>query len=243
MVSPDISETTTLQETQDVHEPVPVPFEICGAPSNYVRVYRHLNGYKEAPISGQYLIDLSLPPVPRSLLHVVSASDNLFLYTTNGPVTADVWVTGNNRLRRVSMKIFTDNGNIWAKVHNAFSGGEGERRPSLDIGVRAKSGDVSLSLPRCFRGLIRVKCSHQDISFSPAFKKRTALLSEDKNVCVYFVGDRPRSWTNGEEGTGAGRYPEEPLDKLSVVGLQKGWVQGRCPLVWIRYDGESGSTF
>ena len=77
--------------------------------------------------------------------------------------------------------------------HDAFSRNEDKYRPSLHIKVRA-SGDVSLSLPRCFRGLISIESSYKRIAFSPAFEKCTALLSDVRNVCVYFVGDRPRSW-------------------------------------------------
>jgi len=131
------------------------------------------------------------------------------------------------------MKLFTDNGDVHAKVHNAFSGGG---RPSLDIEVQASNGGVSLSLPRCFRGLMTIKCSHQFIAFSPAFNKRTALLSEDKNVCVYSVGDRPRSWTEGQEGAGVGEYPEEPSDKLSVGGTGVGMPKSAG--VRIRCDGD-----
>jgi hypothetical protein len=173
--------------------------------------------------------------------NVVSGTDNLFLHTKKGPVNAGVWVTGKNRLRRVSMKLFTDNGIVRADVvrmrcpefllknkvnkhvqHNAFSSGRRKPRPSFDIEVKADYGGVYLSLPHCFRGLITIKCSHEFIHLSPAFNKRTALLSENDNVCVYLVGDRPRSWTGGENGTGAGRYPEGSFDELSVGGTNVG---------------------
>ena len=151
------------------------------------------------------------------------------------------------------MKIFTDLGIVRADVvrmrcpefllknnkvnkpvqHNAFSSGERERRPSFDIEVKADFGGVSLSLPHCFRGLITIKCSHEFIHFSPAFNKRTALLSEDDEVCVYFVGDRPRSWMGGEN---AGRYQEGSLDELSVGGTQVGKQNSLG--VWIRCDGD-----
>ena len=75
-----------------------------------------------------------------------------------------------------------------------------------------------------------IKCSHEFIHLSPAFNKHTALLSEHDEVCVYIVGDRPRSWT------GAGRYPEGELDELSVGGTDVG-KQGSVG-VWIRCDGD-----
>lgn len=68
--------------------------------------------------------------------------------------------------------------------------------------------------------------------FSPAFGKRTALLSDVESMRTYFVGDRPRSWMlwsddddkkEGEEGaTRSGIYPEEPLDKLYVSSWDSG---------------------
>ena len=61
-----------------------------------------------------------------------------------------------------------------------------------------------------------------------------ALLSDVRNVRVYFVGDRPRSgrWYGGDnaEGASAGGSQEEPLDELSV--------NGRHSSVRIRWDGE-----
>jgi hypothetical protein len=83
-----------------------------------------------------------------------------------------------------------------------------------------------------------IHTSHDRIAFSPAFKKRMALLSDVQGVRVYFVGDRPRSgkWCGGNEaeegegGAGGGGSLEEPLDALSVGG----WHSS----VRIRWDGE-----
>jgi hypothetical protein len=123
--------------------------------------------------------------------------------------------------------------------HDAFSAsGEGEFRPSLDIELCAHYGDVSLSLPRCFRGLITVR---EDITLSPALEEHAALLSDVQGMRVYFVGDRPRSWMSwgddddkeGEEAAaGTGRDPEEPLDKL----FASGWNSA----LQIYWDGEPG---
>ena len=118
---------------------------------------------------------------------------------------------------------------------------ESEDRPSLDIKVQANYGDVSLSLPRCFRGPITIHSLHERIAFSqerivfsPALEECTAPLSDAQGVRVYFVGDRPRSgrWCGGNNagGAGAGESQEEPLDELSVGG----WHTG----VRICWDGE-----
>jgi hypothetical protein len=47
--------------------------------------------------------------------HVVAVSENLFFNVT-GTITANVWVTGNNKLRQVSMKLVSDTGDVNAKV-------------------------------------------------------------------------------------------------------------------------------
>jgi hypothetical protein len=190
---------------------------------------------KGVGIQGQYFIDLSIPPAPQSVSDVVSGGKNLSLHTTSGVVTADVWVTGRNKFKRVSMKVSSDNGPVHAKIHDVFSDDESEPRPSLDIDLRATYGDISLSLPRCFRGPITIHSSHERIVFSPELEERLAPLSDINGVRVYFVGDRPCSgrWRGEEEGredTDTDQSLEEPLDELNIGG----WHTG----VRINWDGE-----
>jgi hypothetical protein len=105
--------------------------------------------------------------------------------------------------------------------------------------VRAYYGDISVSLPRCFRGPITISTGDDRIVFSPALEEYMALLSDVPGFLVYFVGERPfkgkwgsASGTSGEEGeeddseSSAG----EPLDELSVGG--------RFSSVRINWDGE-----
>ncbi|KAN0134748.1 hypothetical protein V8E53_007533 [Lactarius tabidus] len=236
----DISETSTLSGTQDVYEPVPVPASIRDAPTNYLHVSKkgaHTTDKQTTAIWGQYFIDLSLPPVPQTVRHVVSGPENLCLRTQSGAIVVEVWVTGNNKLRQGFLKLLSDNGSVDAKVHDAFSGSESEQRPSLKIVITAYNGDVSLSLPRFFRGIMTIISPPGRIVFSPALKKRTALLSDVDGICVYFVGNRPRSWMlwiddkEGKEGAaGTDMYPEESLDELFVGNCDTG--------VRIRWDGE-----
>jgi len=214
----DISETSTLPGTRDSDVYDLVPPKIRGAPTNYLHVFK-----KGVAIQGQYFIDLSIPPAPQSVSDAVAGTENISLRTTSGAITTDVWVTGNNKLKRISMKLCSDNGHVRAKVHDAFSVGESEDRPSLDIEVQANYGDVSLSLPRCFRGPIMIRSSHERIAFSPALEECTAPLSDVQGARrVYFVGNRPLWWRGndeeGEENADVGRCPEEPLDELSVGG-------------------------
>jgi len=237
----DGSETSTLTTgIQDIPEPVPEPPKIRNAPTNYLREFRQGVSKNRSAIWGQYFIDLSIPPVPQTVPYVVPAGDeNLFLHTASGDIIADVWVTGNNKLRQVSMKLCSDHGSVRAKVHDAFSGNGNEERPSFDIELRANNGTAYVSLPRFFRGLITINSPMEDIAFSPAFEIRTALLSAVQGVRVYFVGDRPRAWMfwgddvddkEGLEGADVVKYPEEPLDKLFVSSWNS--------KVRIRWDGE-----
>ena len=74
---------------------------------------------------------------------------------------------------------------------------------------------------------------------SPAFESRTALLSDDGGIRVYFVGDRLRFWMlwgdnddkkEGDAGPACSDiYLEVPLDKLSMGCWNS--------VVWI-WDGE-----
>ena len=100
--------------------------------------------------------------------------------------------------------------------------------------LRAYYGDISLSLPRCFRGPITIRTGDDRIAFSPAFGERTALISDVPGVRVYFVGVRPRSgkWGGGDGGDGGDNSEtvEDLLDELTV--------DGRYSSVRINWDGE-----
>jgi hypothetical protein len=98
----------------------------------------------------------------------------------------------------------------------------------------ANHGDVSISLPLCFRGHITIRTGDERVAFSPALKECTALLSDVPGVRVYFVGDRQRgrgtrsSYGNGNDGGETAQG--EPLDELSI--------SGRYSSVRINWDGE-----
>ncbi|KAI9440693.1 hypothetical protein H4582DRAFT_1488374 [Lactarius indigo] len=221
----DMSDTSTLPEKPDAYEPVPP--RIRNAPTNYLFVSK-----KGVAIEGQYFLDLSIPPPPPSVSGVAAGAKNLSLYTTKGGITADIWVTGNNKMKQVSMKLCSDSGHVRAKIHDVFSDDGSEHRPSFDIDLRA-NGDTSLSLPRCFRGPITINTSHERIAFSAALEERTAPVSDVKGVRVYFVGDRPRSgpWGGDNDKQAEGASPEEPLDVLFVGG----WYNTSVRINW---DGE-----
>jgi hypothetical protein len=188
-------------------------------------------------IKGQHLLNLALarpPPAEDEL------TKNLSLYTTSGAITAEIWIThdGSDQSRRAYLELQSDNGSIFAKVvrfvnpcrapiiqltwmqHDPYSS-NGERipRPTLAIELRASYGEVSLSIPRCFRGPITIQSGHGRIAFSPDLERSMALHSDVNGTRVYFVGERPLTgkWRSGEESYEMERE-EEPLDELSVGG-------------------------
>ncbi|KAH9981973.1 hypothetical protein BJV74DRAFT_852878 [Russula compacta] len=186
------------------------------APTNYVRVFKQNVGVK-----GQYLLDLSLPPPP-FVPGVDTNAKNVSLHTTSGSIIADIWLIhdGSARTKRVSLDLRSDNGVVRAKVHDLSSlDGSSRARPRLDVQLYAKYGDISISLPPCFRGPITIRTGDDRIAFSPALEECTALLSDVPGVRVYFVGDRPRrgKWGTDNEDD-EDEAVEEPLDELEACG-------------------------
>jgi len=80
-------------------------------------------------------------------------------------------------------------------------------------------GDVSLSLPRCFRGSITTPTGDDRIAFSPAFAELALLLSEIPlaGVRTYFFSDRPcgGKWGYGDTSEKA---DDNLLDEITVYG-------------------------
>ena len=106
----------------------------------------------------------------------------------------------------------------------------GAARANFDIEIIANFGDVSVWLPRCFRGEITIRAKHDCIAFSPKLGAYTAPLLEIPQERVYFVrdelcGDHPsprrRRGRDRDRAKGADkkdRSPDEPLDALLVHG-------------------------
>ncbi|KAH9962563.1 hypothetical protein BC827DRAFT_199261 [Russula dissimulans] len=211
-------------------------------PTNYLYVSKCI------PIQGQYILDLSLRPPPPSPPVVVSGTEaktlkNLSLHTTSGPITAEIWMTYDRGVKsnRVSLELCSDNGVVHAKLHDlSCLDGSTRGRPSLDVELRANYGDISVSLPLCFRGPITIQTTHERIAFSRALEECTALVSDVRGSRVYFVGERPQTgkWRRGNvdsddedsDDESKGPSPEEPIDELSIGGKHTG--------VRINWEGE-----
>jgi hypothetical protein len=104
--------------------------------------------------------------------------------------------------------------------HEPSSKGRKSRaRPTLDIELRAFYGNASLSLPRSFRGPIKIHTGDDWIGFSPEFAKHVTLLSKVSlaGVRTYFVGDRPEG---GKWGCGdtSDKTDDSLLDNITVYG-------------------------
>ena len=98
------------------------------------------------------------------------------------------------------------------------------------MALRANYGDISLSLPRCFRGPITIRTGDERIDFSPALGEYASLISDVPGIRVYFVGTRPRSGKWGNGGEDNSESIEDSLDELTV--------DGRYTSVRINWDGE-----
>jgi|SRR5712672_1091530 len=103
-------------------------------------------------------------------------------------------------------------------------------RPFLDIELRADYGDVFITLPRCFRGLVTIRTGDERIALSPGLAGCTALLSDVPGVREYFVGERRPKRNRGSGKVDEDYTPEEPLDGLVV--------RGKFTSVRINWEGE-----
>jgi hypothetical protein len=74
---------------------------------------------RDAPVNGQYILDLSLapPPLPPGIAPD-AVRKNLTLHTTNGHVTAEIWIKHDRstKSKRVSLDMYSRNGAVRAIV-------------------------------------------------------------------------------------------------------------------------------
>ena len=100
-------------------------------------------------IEGQYFIDVSIPPAPQP---AVSGPENILLHTKNGTVTADIWVTGNNALKQVSMKLRSDNGHVYAKLVRLLLASS-KNYPQYQKNTHSMMSSLSMSPARPFTSI------------------------------------------------------------------------------------------
>jgi len=204
-------------------------------PTNYLHVYK-----PDAAIEGKYALDLSMAPILQHSLDGVLISKqnlNLVLETLKGHIHADVWVIpdASGKSKRASMTLLSHCGSIRTKVHHPPVK-SGAARANFDIEIIANLGDVSVWLPRCFRGEITIRAKHDSIAFSPKLGAYAAPLLEIPQERVYFVrdelcGDQPsppprrgggrhrdRDRDRAEEADKKDRCPDEPFDALLIHG-------------------------
>ena len=85
-------------------------------PTNYLRVSK-----PNAPIDGQYALDLSMPPLLQSAYDGVLISKhnhNLLLESSKGSITAEVWIIPDpsGKSNRASMTFLSQTGSVKAKL-------------------------------------------------------------------------------------------------------------------------------
>jgi len=159
-------------------------------PTNYLRVFK-----PDTAIEGHYAIDLSMPPLLQSAydgLLISKQNHNLLLESSKGSITAEIWIVPDpsGKSKRASMTLLSQSGSVKAKLHcPEGKKKDGPARPNLDVEICANNGDVSISLPRCFRGEITIRAAHDRIAFSTSLGACTAPLLDIPEERVYFVRD------------------------------------------------------
>ena len=105
-----------------------------------------------------------------------------------------------------------------------------EPRPFLDIDVKAQYGSVAITIPRSFRGQLKLHSDNGSVRLSSALAPRAATLSVLNGTHTYFVGERPSSgkWNTGESEDG------EEVD--GVIGSTKNGS------VKVSYDDEDAGV-
>jgi len=219
-------------------------------PTNYLRVFR-LN----TAVEQQYALDLSLPPQNSADSRSPAEDYNLSLHTTSGSIATEVWIVHDESgySKRACLEFCSYSGSIDVQVvrsprtpyaflclrneqHDpSYPDGNSHARPSVNIETFSWHTDVSVSLPRCFRGTITILTSHERIAFSPDLAECTVPLMDIPKGRVYLVGGpgcKGKRQDDIEGYSDKGRFSswcsEEPRDSLIVDGvtssLRINWV-------------------
>jgi len=192
-------------------------------------------------VKRKILLDLSVPRPPASALPEGTQGEDtphLLLDSQHGSVFGEVWVLRANRedtmtpllaaRERVHLHFHSHYSSVKARVHVHPS--TVEPRPFLNIDVEAPHGSVVITIPRSFRGQLKLQSEHGSVRLSSALAPRAATLSTLNGTHTYFVGERPSCgmWHTGESGDG------EEVDRL--IGSSKNGS------VKVSYDDEDASS-
>jgi len=225
-----------LDFTRDSSEPTASLTEVNRrgiVPTNYLRVFR-LN----SAVERQYALDLSLPPQHSANSRSPAEDYNLSLHTTSGSIATEVWIVHDEsgHSRRACLEFCSYSGSIDVQVHDpSYPDGNSYARPSVNIETFSWHRDVSVSLPRCFRGTITILTPHERIAFSPDLAACMVPLLDIPKGRVYLVGGpqckkKYQDDIKGDsyEGRFSSWCSEEPRDSLIVDGvtssLRINWV-------------------
>ncbi|TFY79968.1 hypothetical protein EWM64_g4048 [Hericium alpestre] len=178
--------------------------------TNYVHVNRQY-----APVRGQYLIDLRVPPLPAdagapagpSNVHEPRDKPNLLLEASQA--------------------------NVGVEHDHASSLSP---RPFLTVVVRADHKSAQLTLPRSFHGKLILYTVYGRITMSEELQKVTAVLWEAGGTQMCFVGDRPAKWKSTLTNDGDEVYSESEIGEGDDV--DEAWVGAQYGAVSVRFEGE-----
>ncbi|KAJ7131563.1 hypothetical protein C8R43DRAFT_1024708 [Mycena crocata] len=153
-------------------------------PTNFLSMSRG-NG----AIKGTYVIDPRLT-IPQSILPPLAADEteatrrNVFLHTSNGAIDVDVFVIGGcDTKRRVDMLAKTSNGAVTVKLHADHG------RPPIRLNAQSSNGQVTIHVPRSFRGPLTLRTRNGTIRFSDALSADLTTFNEVSGTRRCFVGD------------------------------------------------------
>lgn len=149
-------------------------------------------------------------PIPASLLppKVAALPDsqrkNLYLFSKNGSVEADVMVSSANeerdakRQKRATLAAGSSNGSVNLRVRRA--GGDitfGRGPTPVQISAASRNGTVRVSIPTGFTGPMMLTTHNGSIKLSPTISARIATETHDIHTKRCFVGDMS-SYDGGE---------------------------------------------
>ncbi|KAF8879698.1 hypothetical protein BD779DRAFT_1676239 [Infundibulicybe gibba] len=195
--------TPPRETTPPPNETTPLP-ETTPA-TNYVFLQR-----KNGSVKGTWSIDPRLRPPPALLSPLPegqpeSARRNVYLHASNGSVSSEIFISpapnDNDSRPRVSIEMISKNGSVTSKLHAPPT------RSPLFVTAYTSNGNITLSLPRSFRGPVTCTTPNGSTRLSPAIRAALRIATEDdgKSTMRAFLG----SWEEASKLGPTSASPEE----------------------------------
>ncbi|KAJ7485425.1 hypothetical protein FB451DRAFT_1229725 [Mycena latifolia] len=171
-------------------------------PANFISISRRLGEVKDT-----FVLDPTLR-VPHSM-RAHNDKMHLSLSAFMGEVNAEVYVVGSEAPQsdKTRMEVYSTMGTIKLQLHAP------ERRAPISVNVSARMGEATLSLPRSFRGPLRISATLGEVEMSAALREATTKFGDGR----MFVG----TWTKAELEEGVWAGDEAVVDsKLGSVYVE-----------------------